>query len=397
MGTLLSTEQFISRAKKKYYKYDFSLVIYKHSGKKIKIICPKHGLFEQYPSRILNGHGCQKCGIEKASTKKSSNKNDFIKKATKIYGDRYDYSKVVYKDSKTKVVIICPKHGKFEQIPRTHLGYGGCLKCGVELRTNKLRLSEKQFIEKAIKVHGNKYNYSMIGYKNCDTKIKIICKRHGIFFQTPYGHLYSRGCPKCSKETPKQSSSNNNTFIKKAIKKHGNKYDYSIIDYKRCLIKIKIICPKHGVFEQTPKNHLKGVGCPSCRESHGEQNIASFLDTYKITYQREKKFNRCKNIQPLPFDFYIPYLNTCIEYDGKQHFFPCKYFGGLKQFEKLKISDAIKNQFCLDNNIKLIRIPYTKKDPEIINLLKEELFTEHAGLNAGTDEPLFPELKTGNP
>jgi len=124
-----------------------------------------------------------------------------------------------------------------------------------------------------------------------------------------------------------------------------------------------ITCPIHGDFEQRPISHLQGFGCNNCYESKGEKKIAKFLDKYKISYSRQHKFDECTGKRyKLPFDFYIPSKRTCIEFDGLQHFQPVNYFGGVKAYEQLKINDKIKEYYCEDNYIDLIRIRYDQID-----------------------------------
>jgi len=127
------------------------------------------------------------------------------------------------------------------------------------------RLTTKQFIDRAKKVHGNKYDYSLVQYKNTKTKVKIICPVYGIFEQTPHAHLQGQNCYKCGiiiKNNKLRKSTEQ--FIIDAKEVHGNKYNYSLVQYKNWSIKVKIICPEHGIFEQTPSNHLQGNGCPKC-------------------------------------------------------------------------------------------------------------------------------------
>lgn len=122
-----------------------------------------------------------------------------------------------------------------------------------------------EFIKLATKTHNNKYNYSKAEYKNNTTPICIICPKHGEFWQIPKIHLKGSGCPKCAIEQQHEKQKHtNNTFIKKAKEKHGEKYDYSKVKYENNRTKICIICPEHGEFWQTPSNHLKGSGCPKC-------------------------------------------------------------------------------------------------------------------------------------
>lgn len=169
-------------------KYNYSKVEYKSCQEKVCIICPTHGEFWQRPLSHLQGQGCPHCNG-------NANKNTelFIKEAIKVHNDKYDYSKVEYKNNKTKVCIICPKHGEFWQTPQKHLNNRGCPICGGSAKSNT-----DDFIEKARKVHGNKYNYSKVEYVNAHTKVKIKCPKHGEFLQIPSDHLQGKGCPNCS-------------------------------------------------------------------------------------------------------------------------------------------------------------------------------------------------------
>lgn len=131
---------------------------------------------------------------------KRHNNQIFIENAKKIHGDKYDYSKILYKNAKTKIIIICQKHGEFLQKPNNHLSGQGCFKCGVENACKLISSNTEKFIKKSKDIHGDKYYYSKVKYKNDHTKVIIICKKHGEYLQTPNNHLHNRGCPKCGKE-----------------------------------------------------------------------------------------------------------------------------------------------------------------------------------------------------
>ena len=132
---------------------------------------------------------------------------------------------------------------------------------------------------------------------------------------------------------------------------------------------VKIICPEHGEFNQTPNKHLNGRGCPKCRYSKGEKKIYSILVKKDIKFETQKKFIDCKYKRFLKFDFYIPHINTCIEFDGEQHTRPINYWGGEKEFKKTQKRDQIKNEYCEKNNIKLYRIKYNENIEKILNFL----------------------------
>lgn len=276
----------------------------------------------------------------------------FIEKAVQIHGDKYDYSKVEYINSKTKVCIICPEHGEFWQVPASHLQKRGCPICS-NIKKKLAKIDDKNsFIEKAKKIHGDEYDYSKVEYIDSYTKVCIICTKHGEFWQSPNNHLRYQGCPSCYDDKRKNIGTNNkNTFIEKAKEVHGDKYDYSKIDYKNVSTKISIICPKHGEFLQRPDHHLNGCGCPRCCESKLEREIRNYCDKHHITYEYQKKF---KWLGKQSLDFYLPKYNTAIECQGVQHFNPVKRFGGNLAYEKQIKLDARKKQKCIEHGLKLV-------------------------------------------
>ena len=357
-----NTKEFIKKSKLRHGDiYDYSLVDYKNNKTKIIIICKEHGDFKQLPSSHLNGNGCPKCGIESQIIKQKDTTSSFIKKALLKHGDLYNYSKVYYKDHKTKLTIICKEHGEFKQLANNHLSGQGCPKCSGKFR------SKKEFIDLCNIKHLNKYDYSLVNYEKVDDYINIICKEHGEFIQKSSNHLSGQGCPKCSGV----EKSNIGEFINKSKKVHLNKYDYSKSIYTNANHPLVIICKNHGEFNQTPYKHLSGQGCPICKLSKGEKKIMNFLIKNNIKYEHQKKFDDCLNIRKLPFDFYLPDYNILIEYDGIQHFEPVDQFGGEEAFKNLKIRDKIKDEYCYEKNIRILRIPYNICD--IDYLIKESL------------------------
>jgi hypothetical protein len=357
----LTKEEFIIRAIKIHgIKYNYSLVEYVNYLTPIKITCSIHGEFPQLPKRHLKGRGCYKCGKIEGGLKNTKTKEKFIEESNKIHKYKYDYSSVNYIDNKTDVKIICPIHGEFKKNPSSHLIGSGCRKCyGNETKTTK------QFILDAQKIHKNKYDYSLVEYINNKKEIKIICSIHGIFEQSPITHLKNHGCKKCADIIKGEHLRYTITeYINMSNKIHNNKYDYSSTNYSGIFNIINIICPKHGSFEQRASDHLRGNGCPTCSESNGEYIIRKILENNNIDFKSRKIFDNCKNIRCLPFDFYLPEFNTCIEYDGIQHFEPIDFFGGETALKSLKERDDIKNIFCEKYNINLIRIKYDENVKE---------------------------------
>lgn len=262
MGKKITTGEFIERAKKVHGdKYDYSKVSYLNNSTNVTIICPKHGEFQQAPSNHLQHRGCIKCGIEKRAKKKTKTTEQFIKESEQIHGNRYDYSHVKYTGKEKEVKIICSKHGEFIQKANIHLMGSGCPQCGLKTISQKKRLTKNEFIERSRKAHGTKYDYSLVDYQGIENKVEIICPKHGAFKQTPNTHIHGGGCPACVG----LERYGTGEFIRRASEVHNNKYDYSKTEYISAKKKVIIICPEHGEFTQAPHHHIKGIGCPRCK------------------------------------------------------------------------------------------------------------------------------------
>ena len=298
----------------------------------------------------------------------------FIEKSKLIHQNKYDYSLTEYINSKNKVIITCPIHGNFEQTPARHLMGDGCPSCG---GTKKLNFQD--FVFKANKIHNYKYNYDKVIYKNNYTKIIITCPIHGDFEQTPNNHLNGQNCPLCSNMKHPNIKQDLQEFIKKAIFIHGNKYDYSKVNYVNSKTKICIICPEHGEFYQTPDRHInERQGCPKCKMSHGEELILNLLKANKINFIFQHTINVPENIRKSKkalIDFYLPQHNIFIEYNGIQHYqyVPYLHKGGIVDFISQQKRDKYIKEYCKFNNIKFIEISY-KYTNEEINLIINKLF-----------------------
>jgi very-short-patch-repair endonuclease len=353
----LTTEEFIKRSRKIHNNiYDYSLVDYKNNNTKVSIICKNatHSIFLQTPQSHLSGNGCKKCHYEKVTPTTEK----FIEKAKQVkkhQNRNYDYSLTEYKRWDKKILIICKKHGVFKQRANSHLRGNGCYECWIE----DMYYTQDEFIKQANKVHKkNKYNYSLVVYRGCKIPIKIVCRKksHGTFKQMPQDHLQGNGCCKCNKFKKLTQKE----FVEKSSLVHGKKYDYSKVKYKNSKAHIIIVCHTHGKFEQLAGEHMAGEGCPSCNNSKGENKIKIMLDKYSIKYIPQNRFDECRYKRPLPFDFYLPKNNICIEFDGRHHFEAIEQFGGKDALVETKKKDMIKTKFCRKNKIKLIRIKYTE-------------------------------------
>ena len=299
----------------------------------------------------------------------------------------------------------------------------------------------EQFIEEARKVHGDKYDYSNSVYEGKDIKLKIICRKHGEFWQTPANHIRGKqGCPKCKYEKLSfNQRSNKEEFIKKANKLHKGKYKYigeyinnrtsttivcpihgeflqtphvhlsghgcpkcannirhtteSFIakateihngkylytntEYENAHSKVKIICPIHGEFEQVAYYHLQGAGCPKCNESKLEKEIRSLLDENKVEYISQCDYKKLPWLEKQRLDFYIPKHNIAIECQGIQH-----YIEKSNIFDSLEqniIRDELKNKKCYDNDVKLLY--YSEQEYEKCHTLGNFYYNKNDLLN----------------
>jgi very-short-patch-repair endonuclease len=285
---------------------------------------------------------------------------EFEQHAIKKHNGIYDYSEFIYVNDYTKGIIICKIcNKKFQQTPSNHFQGHGCRQCAIKQRSKLQTKTKENFEKEANKKHNGKYDYSEFIYINNRQKSTIICPVHGKFQQTASDHLQGNGCRDCGYiESKKKQTKTQKQFEIEANKKHDDKYDYSKFIYVNDCTKSIIICPEHDEFHQTPNGHLHGFGCPTCKSSYGEKNIKHLLDKQNIEYIQQFKFHKCKYINALPFDFYLPKYNLLIEFDGVQHYKPIEYFGGNDAFNSQIIKDSIKNNHCQDNNLILLRIPY---------------------------------------
>jgi len=207
-------------------------------------------------------------------------------------------------------------------------------------------MTTQEFITRARKIYGNNYDYSATDLDHrIDGKVIVTCRIHGDFTVNPSQFVRADPhkrvrCPKCNPSF----KSNTEAFIMKARQKHGDTYDYSLVEYKNSTTPVKIICPKHGIFSQEPNDHLSGNGCPRCYQSKLERNVRLRLIEENIDFEEQKKFDGLKMKKKLSFDFYIPDRRIAIECQGEQHFKPVALFGGQEGYESNKRRDEMKRR-----------------------------------------------------
>jgi hypothetical protein len=290
-------------------KYKYIELLEKNNIKYLKIECNIHGFFEKsIYNHIKKSQGCSLCSKPSKLTKEM-----FIEKSNKIHGKTYDYSETKYIHGKEKIKIKCNKHGIFEMLPINHLKGQKCPTC-----SGRNKVTNELFIEKAKKIHGDKYDYSQIEYINTQTNIKIICKEHGEFIQMPLNHLKGNQCYRCSGIVKTTED-----FINKAKKVHDNLYDYSKSIYNGTRKNIIIICEEHGEFIQKPNDHLSGNGCQKCCSMGFSKIAIEWLDGImkkeNIFIQHAGNIGEKEiilNYKRIKFDGYCEKTNSVYEFHG---------------------------------------------------------------------------------
>ena len=331
-------------------KYDYSKICsIVNRREKVCIICPIHGEFWQTPyNHTLQKQGCPKCARVLNAQKITKNTEWFLEKARAIHGTRYDYSDTVYTKAQQKLCIICHErddggyeHGRFWITPHAHLSHaGGCPKCGHPKHTIEW------FITRAKSIHGDRYDFALTVYENNHTPVIISCPEHGPFSIFPSSFFRGAGCPKCGGRNLTQEEA-----LEQFVAVHGDRYDYSKVQYINKTTDICIICRKHGEFWQTPFGHLHGQGCPTCNQSHLENVVELFLKRNRINYEKQKIFPWLVYRTYLKLDFFLPDYGIAIECQGEQHFVASTFMGGEAALVELQKRDHLKEQLCVRHGI----------------------------------------------
>lgn len=333
--------------------------------------CVKHNVFwDITPSNALQGKGCEKCGREKIGDASRKSRDQYIEELAlanptiKLVG--------YYKDANTPTDHYCEVHDIISKIiPYNALHGAGCSMCRVEKSSNQQRKSQDQYMAE---LNIKNPNVKLVGkYINATTPVEHYCEIHQIIWNiSPDAALRGQGCRQCKSER-----------IGSALKKSEEQYikelsstNPNVIlcgEYQNAVTPTPHMCLIHNYeWSPTPGNLLSGHGCPKCSESQGEKQIALWLQEHYIENIPQKRFEDCRDIYTLPFDFYLPDTDTCIEYQGEQHYRPVN-FGGISDeeaydnFMKTQHHDEIKRNYCAENNIQLICIPYWEDADNYLN------------------------------
>lgn len=330
-----------------------------------KILC-RHNIcgyeWKTKPNTFLNGSRCPNCfGSKRKSTIQFQNELD------RLYPGEYEVLGE-YKTAHTKIKVRhIPCDYIWETKPNAILSKKRCSRCSMRKQVIRQTRPYDDFMREVHQKYGNAYIVD--NYQGRHKKLKVTHKECGYLWET-YGStlLSGVGCPRCA-----GIIKTSDDFIAQLSALVGREYRV-VGEYSKMSEKVKMKHEKCGyLWQVTPMNFIRGTRCPRCRKSHGELAIETWLNSKNCGYISQKKFADCKDQRPLPFDFYLPDYNLVIEYDGRQHFQSCGYFGGEEKFRIQHKHDLIKNKYCEDNNINLLRIPYTVTGEDIGKVIQNKL------------------------
>ena len=285
-------------------RWDYSKVEYRGGTKPITLSCHIHGEFEQRAGKALRGQvGCKVCNGNGITSEV------FIQRARKVWGDRWDYSKTVYHKRTSPITVICRDHGEFQQDVYAHLsGSTGCRLCSGR------NLTTEEYVDRASLVWGDRWDYSNTVYTGATNKVKVECRKHGVFEQIAHIHLRGHvGCQPCLGNVY-----DNESYIRKVTEVWEGRWDYSNTNYTGSTKPIDIVCKVHGEFRQGADVHSWGhVGCKGCVEvgtSTGEQELLSFIESQGFEAVRNER--GILPVKSWELDAYLPQLGVAFEYNG---------------------------------------------------------------------------------
>ena len=326
---------------------------YINNLQKLKMICPEGHECELSFGKFISGRRCQICS--------KKNKNDSLKLPFKeieknFNKEGYELISREYIKANQKLQYKCP-NGHIHEMSYNSFQQGHrCPTCQKSIKY------EYDFIKEYFEQHG--FRLLSDSYEKAHGKLLCECKNGHKHFTTWVNFRKRPICLECEGKIV------NAKIIKEKVEKEG--YFLKTDNYINNRQKLEFKCPKNHTFFMSWHDFNGGCRCPHCKVSKGEDEIRRILNFWNIEFVSQKRFENCRDSLELPFDFYIPSLNACIEYDGEQHYKPIEVFGGEIGYAKTKRHDEIKTHFCKDNNINLIRIPYWEFN-NIENILKQNL------------------------
>ena len=343
-------------------------VIEEYKGVHVKILhrCKIDGCeWKAKPGNILQGNGCPKCAEYVNYSSKAKTHKEYIQEVKKVNPNIEVIG--TYINAKTKIMHHCLVHDIYwETIPDMILKGHGCKECRADKLRAKMNKTHDQYVEELSLINPN---IIVVGtYVDAKTKILHYCKRHDVYWDaTPNQLLGGHGCPKCRDQATKERSTKSNEEYVEQLKKYNSDI-IALDEYIDSKTKIKHKCLICGYeWSTSPTTILNGGGCPRCQETSGERKARQWFERESINYVYQMRYDDCRDINTLSFDFYLPDFNTLVEIQGLQHYKPIPYFGGEEKYLKQQKHDNIKRDYCKKNGINLIEIPDSANIEETLN------------------------------
>jgi very-short-patch-repair endonuclease/ribosomal protein S27AE len=351
-----------------------SSLSYKNTKTKFKLKCnvDGHEWYSNYDRLIIAKNKCPRCAGQIIYQEEAQ---DRVEKRLKEI-DASLREPFIYKNCSSRIKLFCNIDGhEWETSYKNFVNNRtGCFKCSKHvLYENEIQSN----ILKRLKELNVSLRESYIHINN-SSELKLICNIDGHEWESKYSNFINnkKGCAKCAKVL-KLTQSEAEEKVQQRCKKMNYELIEPFIFKKTSNTRIYLKCNKCNFNWEVSYNNFinRKSGCPKCQESKGENEAERILKSFNMNYVPQKKFEGCKDKDYLKFDFYIPDLNICIEFDGIQHYESFNFFGGESGLKDTQRRDSIKNDFCYKNNIYLIRIPYKDFNKmEIIIKKKLKLF-----------------------
>ena len=330
----------------------------------IKVECKKnkkHGSFDVKFNNLKSNEDrkrkngcCDKCKKETLSDKNSL-PYEVVKERIEV--DGHILISETYVNKNEKLDIKCPICNDIFSMSYNNFHHHKqrCPKCSFKEKFEN-QVYSYEFIKNEIE-KTNEYLLLSNEYIGCWNELEIKCLKHNkVFYKSWHSFQQGKRCNDCGMESRTEKQRHSIEYVREYIESQGDKL---LSDkYINNIEKLEILCKKGHIFTMGFGSYVTNHRCPICNESKGEKRISEILDNFNILYTRQKTFDDCRFKNKLPFDFYLPKYNCCIEFDGEQHFEIVEHFNGLEGFVDRKIRDTIKNIYCQQNNIKLVRISY---------------------------------------
>lgn len=348
-------EKFVEKSQALFgQKYSYDRVVYVSSQVPVTLTCPEHGDFAKAPAKHLQGQGCPKCARKPNDVDRRAEK--FVLRAREVHGATYVYDKVQYINNSTPVTIGCREHGDFEQQPQHHLKGSNCPVCARVDRlkhSDSRKLTVEEFVKRSKKVHGDRYDYSLVEDPQYKNKVKILCPVHGEFQQRSVTHFrQGSGCPECGKSLLSSGDPRTETeesYRDRLAMEWGSQITLVPGSYKDSVSPAMFVCREHGPFEMNKPYRMFQTGdCPVCIKTRGHSTSKAEQElAVQLSEEFEVETNNRTVLDGGELDVYSSLRKAAVEYNGS--------YWHSEKFKRRK-DHQNKTLACADQGVRLIHV-----------------------------------------